>query len=435
MLKLFWAHRWQQLSKGGRELVTQSAISFTIRIVGVAAGFFLNILIARQLGAEQAGYYFLGFTVINVLAVVGRVGLDQTMLRFTGVAMGQGQLGRVRDLLNKVVFLCSLTSLFLSIALWGGSGWLAGVIFNKPEMTAILQGFSPAIVGVALTSLVGMSLHGMRKTVPSTFIINVAGSVLMICALSLFHGDSAVEAGNYFTVISWLTLLIGGIFWLYYSVQGNGLITWKEIFSSCLPLWTVAFMGQIVQWSGQLIAGAWIGSAELAQLAVSQRTAMLVSIVLVSVNIVVAPRVASMYKKGEIKRIERLVLQSVRLMLLVTAPIILIMLIFPDVLMGLFGKDFRSSTHLLQILALGQFVNVATGSVGLLLTMSGHEKDMRTTMFISGIIALFLGFVIIPLYGVTGSAVATSLSIAAQNLIAAWFVNKRLGINMLAIWK
>jgi len=47
--------------------------------------------------------------------------------------------------------------------------------------------------------------------------------------------------------------------------------------------------------------GTWVSSEEIVQLAVAQRTALLTSFVLMAVNLVVAPRFASMYKKGEMK--------------------------------------------------------------------------------------------------------------------------------------
>ena len=87
--------------------------------------------------------------------------------------------------------------------------------------------------------------------------------------------------------------------------------------------------------------------------------------------------------------------------------------------MGLFGTEYSRSALLLVILALGQLVNVMTGSLGYLLSMSGHERDMRTIVLLSGPFAMLAALVLIPLYGVTGVAVATALAVAAQNLGAA----------------
>jgi O-antigen/teichoic acid export membrane protein len=103
--------------------------------------------------------------------------------------------------------------------------------------------------------------------------------------------------------------------------------------------------------------------------------------------------------------------------------------------MGLFGEEYVQAAHLLQILVVGQFINVITGSVGYLLNMSGHEKDMRNVVFFSGPLALGLGLFLTPIYGATGAAVATAIALASQNLIAVYMVKKRLGFNTLNLWK
>jgi O-antigen/teichoic acid export membrane protein len=83
-------------------------------------------------------------------------------------------------------------------------------------------------------------------------------------------------------------------------------------------------------------------------------------------------------------------------------------------------------------LALGQFVNVITGSVGYLLTMTGHEKDIRNNMLFCGPFAIMLSLALIPFWGAIGSAIATALALSVQNLIALWLVKKRLGFSLLS---
>ena len=80
-------------------------------------------------------------------------------------------------------------------------------------------------------------------------------------------------------------------------------------------------------------------------------------------------------------------------------------------------------------------MNVVTGSVGYLLSMSGHEKDLRNTVLISGPLAIIAAVALTPLWGATGSAIATALAVATQNLVAVFWVRKRLGFNTLAVWR
>lgn len=122
-------------------------------------------------------------------------------------------------------------------------------------------------------------------------------------------------------------------------------------------------------------------------------------------------------------------------MLLAATPLLLVILLFPEWLMSFFGEEFREASTALVILALGQFVNIATGSVGYLLSMTGHEKDVRNNVFVSAALGIGLGFALIPAYGLTGAASATAIAIASQNLLGVYQVKKRLGFNTLAFWR
>ncbi len=81
------------------------------------------------------------------------------------------------------------------------------------------------------------------------------------------------------------------------------------------------------------------------------------------------------------------------------------------------------------MLAIGQFVNVATGSVGYLLMMSGNEKLMRNNVAFVAVMSVVLNALFVPIYGPFGAVIATAVCLASQNLIAAYMVRSRLGIN------
>lgn len=133
----------------------------------------------------------------------------------------------------------------------------------------------------------------------------------------------------------------------------------------------------------------------------------------------------------------RLALSSSKIMLAIAIPILLLllMLIFPEFLMRIFGNEFVIAAPILQILAIGQFINVISGSVGYILNMTGHEKDFRNIVLISGPLALILAFLLTKNYGLYGAAYATAISVATQNLLAVWMVKKRFGFNPLNIFR
>jgi O-antigen/teichoic acid export membrane protein len=186
-------------------------------------------------------------------------------------------------------------------------------------------------------------------------------------------------------------------------------------------------MGLAVLYSGVLVAGSFVAADELAYLVVAQRTAGLVSFVLMIVNMVVAPRYSRLWHEGDVRAVRRLAKISTRAMLALALPVVVVMSVFSDFIMSIFGEGFAQAAPLLVIIAVGQLINVSTGSVGFLLNMTGHERDMRNVTLFSGPLTIICAVWFTASWGVLGAAYATALGLSLQNLGALWMVKRRLG--------
>jgi O-antigen/teichoic acid export membrane protein len=201
----------------------------------------------------------------------------------------------------------------------------------------------------------------------------------------------------------------------------------SEIWASSSHMWVTNIMALAVLYSGVLVAGTYVESDELAYLIVAQRTAGLVAFVLMVVNTVVAPRYSRLWHEGDVLAVRRLAKLSTRAMLALALPVVVAMSVFSGFIMGLFGEGFEQGARLLIIIAVGQLINVATGSVGFLLNMTGHERDMRNVTLFSGPVTIVCAVWFTVTWGVVGAAYATALGLSLQNLGALWMVRRRLG--------
>lgn len=414
-----------------KELLFSAALAFVVRVIGALASFVATFFIARELGAEASGYYFLAFSVITILAAIARVGMDNTVIRFVGAAPEQSW-----SVLSKGLVLSGIGSAMLATFVYFLAGVIAVQLFNKPQLASVLRAMSIGVIGLSLLTLAANALQGLRRVTASIFILNIAVNAGLVLAVIFASLSNAESLAGVFAFTSIGVAVLGLLMVLHFQPRqiAEG-VSWSEIWKSCIPLWSVVIMSQLVYWSGQFIAGAYVSSELVAQLAVAQRTAMLASFVLIAVNLVVAPRFAALYQQGDMAGLERLALRSVKLISIMALPVVGVMLVFPAMLMGLFGDGFNGGARLLQVMALGQLVNAITGSVGFLLIMSGHERDMRSVTIISGTTALLFTWVLTIYFGVLGSAIGTAVAVATQNLLAVFYVKKRLGFNTLAVWR
>ncbi len=132
-------------------------------------------------------------------------------------------------------------------------------------------------------------------------------------------------------------------------------------------------------------------------------------------------------------RLQRLVTQSARAILALAVPITLVFVLFGEQFLALaFGPDYAAGHTALAILAIGQLVNAGMGSVGVLLNMTGHERDTMRGVAIAAVANVLLSLVLIPLFSTVGAAVATAASPIIWNILLRRAVTRRIQIETMA---
>ncbi len=197
--------------------------------------------------------------------------------------------------------------------------------------------------------------------------------------------------------------------------------------SSAKQVWVGSIFTNVLQWGSLVIAGFFISTAEIGLLAAAQRTSLLIGFVLITINFVVAPMFASLYKERQMLKLQNLSRLACRANVGLAIVPVIICTLFPEFVMQFFGEEFLAAAPLLVVLSLGQLVNVATGSVGFLLLMSGHERTMKYITISSGTVSICLLVTLCQMFGVIGAAWAMAIGMAIQNLAALYFVKRYLG--------
>jgi O-antigen/teichoic acid export membrane protein len=416
-----------------KELVTHSVVALIARVCGAGIAFLMNVVIARYLGEKESGYFFLAITVSIFLGTVGRVGADQSVLRFVSIYSKQGDWEKVHGVINTLMKWGLIVTTLVAIILCIFSRTIAIDFFHKPEFRNPLIWIALSIPLYAAYNLYGMALQGLRKVVYSVSILRIVTPLVLIILVLIFAPHDGTTASMLYLFATVATVGAGFYWWRKDIPSAKGKFDSNILWKSSSALWIVAIMQQLVMWSGQFIAGIFNTPQELAHLAVARNTSMLITFILQAVGFVSAPRFANMYNENKMGQLKKYVQNTTRLMIVVSLPLVLFIWIFPEFIMSLFGKGFTGGAWYLRALALGQFINVITGSTGYLLTMSGHEKDMRNITIINGIMAIVLALILNPIFGALGSAVSTAIAVASTNLMAVGIVKKRLGFNTLNI--
>lgn len=413
--------RLGKLDAQNKDMVRRTFNSMFMRVVRTGISFGFNVLLARILGADGAGVYALAYTITRISSIVGRIGMDQAVLRFTAANASQQKWSEVRGVYAHAMLITTVLSALMTTLVFLTAPLLA-IVFQEESLTEPMRWMALTILPMSWTFMQGQLLQGIEKIEDSIFVQTMGVPIINIPFLILLGGSYGVNGAAMSLLLSTAIVAFLGLrLWKRYTpelTQYAANFDRQTLLQTSYPLFwtdiTLVFIGL----SDVLLLGVFKDSATVGVYDQAKRISVLVSAFLGATSYVAAPKFAAMYAKGEVDKLGRLARNAARLSIVVSLPYILLFLLIPGWIMGIYGEEFVQGAPVLMILAVGQFINSATGAVGYLLVMTGHEKIMRNITLSTNALKVLLFFVLIPPFGFIGAALATAIGDSARNLLA-----------------
>jgi len=420
-----------------REVIRGGFVSFVVRIAGSVLGFLVNVSIARLLGAEGAGVYFLSVSIVMFAAVIGRMGLENTVVRFIAESRARENWEGIKGVYFNALTVSLITSSAVSLGLYLLSPVFADHVFHKPGVGALLKLMALATVPLALGRLNASSFRGLKQIFEAQLTDGVVLSLIMLlCIYPLVKTWGANGAAVGYLIASILACLLAVL--LFFRANPRirtvvGTFPFSRLFSSCLPLLWVTISSFLMGKAAVIVLGVWSAAREVAIYNVAHRTALLMTFGLYAVVNILSPKFTELIVLGDRHALSETARRSVSMLTVLAVPLFLVFTIFPRQIMGLFGSEFREGWLVLVIMAVSQFINVATGPAGELLIMGGHERSVRQINMTALMLNLLFCFFLIPNFGSIGAAWAVAIAYVIQALFSVVLVNRHFGFIMLPI--
>jgi O-antigen/teichoic acid export membrane protein len=421
-------------------LIRGAVGSFGLKIAGTGLTLVVSILLARLLGTEGFGVYAYAISWSSLLSIPATLGLDKLIIREVAIYRNQSNWGLMRGLLdwsNQLVLLFSINLALIAT----GVAWSLNINTNSQMLLAFYVALVYLPIG-SLRSLRLAAMKGLHQVVLGQVPEVLIAPLLMICFTGcgyLFLGKelNAIWVIAIFVASTTITFFIGAR--LLQKVLPLALeeaeaeyqtLTWIH---SALPLMFLSGMQIINTRTDTLMLGAMKGPEAVGIYIVINRGVQLIVFMQGAVNGILAPTIASLYAEGKIKQLQKIVTKSARVVLLTSLIFASSLTVFGYWFLLLFGLNFTQGQTALTILSIGQLINAASGAVGLLLTMTGHQNYTVLSVGISAILNVLLNVLLIPEWGVNGAALATASSMIFWNVFSLIWVRTKLGIDSTAL--
>ena len=253
-----------------------------------------------------------------------------------------------------------------------------------------------------------------------------------MCSGVFLHLTSSVAV--YICAFVLLVLLLGQIFLITQTTRqlagaAPAISDWQGTRNSLLPLWGAGIVFAMIQQMDVVVVGYLMNGAETGAYFAAQKTATLLSLVLIAGGLVTAPTMASLYENKNQNELQKLCTQLVIAIVVVTLLGFVFLVFTGNILLSFFNHSFTSAYPILLILAFACMIDAVSGPTAYLMQMTSYEKAYLKIMVVCYVLVITLQFVLIPRLGGLGAALASAGGTIVWNLWAVYLLRARAKID------
>ncbi|MEQ9465364.1 MAG: hypothetical protein RJQ10_17010, partial [Haliea sp.] len=290
-------------------------------------------------------------------------------------------------------------------------------VLSIPALTAgfVLSGFFKGL-GVPAIGV------GLESGLPA-----LLASLAVLLLQQVFSYENEIVIGVAYCVSAWSVIGVG----LAYLVIDSSRTHWKfsvadileqlNGFYARVKSFHLILIGNFFHANAYvLIVSIQLGADDAGMLRVVERLAMLISFPLTVVNAICARFFALSYNDGDYYELKREYRKSALTSFSLGLPVFLVVVGFSGTILRGFEIDPIRGGALLLLLAMGHMVNILTGSIAVLLNMTGYEKLVRNVTLLNSLVSLPTLWVMATI-GAYNVAFALTVFLVAQNALLVFY--------------
>ncbi len=405
-------------------------------IVGIARGAGLNVvgaafnqllrfaitfLLARFLGSSQSGLYFQAFAILSLLGILASFGFTQSLTRFVALYRADEDGAAVRGVVRLALFVAAGTAALMGTTLFAGSSYIAREIFHDPRLILLLRFVSLALPSTVYTDCALAATQGFKTMRPyariNLFFEPALNVLLTVILLAVGLGLNGAMAALTITNVTASILAAIALRRLVGRYKQRPRHEVRQLLSFSVVSWGSQLTATGLLWADTILLGIMRTPAAVGLYQVATRLTILMTTVIAPIGLAFAPRVADLYRRGELDALRHAYAVVTSWIFRLALPAAVVLIVFARQLLGLFGPAFESGATVTVVLTIGQLVNAITGPCGLMLVMSGRPGIQMLGNAATLALNLGLNLYLIPRHGVTGAAIAWAVSMVFINAL------------------
>jgi O-antigen/teichoic acid export membrane protein len=400
-------------------MLKNSFFSLIFKVIGAGLQFVVAILISRLFSASILGLFSIALSFNLFWATFSKLGFDLTLLKTLSPYQLDLSIFKNKFFLKHYIW-GIITGTAIGFFIFFSSFTIANILFQQQDLSVFIKILSLTLPFIVIFHINVELIRSQQKIKLYSFLQSVLQPLTLIFFITylLFNNQLILESLLIVVFSSYcLSSLISLIIFVLILNKQKTNLDYKtfdkskqKVILQSLPFLLITLISFLMGSIDSFLLTRYSEAKYVGYYSACQKYTMLISFILVAFNSYLGPQISFLYQKNQKTQLSKIIQKSTLIMTFLSLPLIILYLTFPQFFLSFFGYDFKEASIAFQILTIAQFINVFFGPVGLFLMMTRHNKVLLYLIFLSFIVLLVSGIVLIPKFNLEGAALAQVIS-------------------------
>lgn len=405
-------------------VVSGGALVSASKVVSLGVGFLVQLAMARLLTSGQLGEVVFALAAINFAALLATLGMGQGLMR--ELPHHEDNPGKAQGVVRAGIVLGAIAGPAVAAGLFLLAPILDAHIFEGSMTTLLRVGALgvPCLVAVKVAVALARGARDARVHAYVNQLTQPTLRMLFITALLLLTSLGALGAVSG-AVAAYLVSALVAVYLAARSIpsfDAPPVPMYRAVLLFSLPLLLANGMQFVNRQVDTFMIAYFLASDQLGIYNISLQLSNLMMAMHGTFGFLLAPMLTRLHESGRDDEMRRIFQLMTKWIVILSLPATIVLVFAPELAILPFGSEYTEGATALRILLMGKLFMIATGLYQQSLVGLGHNRLASMLVAMETVINVVLNFVLIPIYGFEGAAMAMSASTIVGNTIGAYLL-------------
>lgn len=369
--------------------------------------FLMHVIIGRKLSPDNYGLFSFILSIVAIFVLIANMGWTTVLVKLVPHYMIKEEWSLLKGLLFRSHQMTIGISVLLCATLI-----IVSFLISDPDKSKAYYYAAWLLPVISLTRLRQVLFQGLYHVKGSILPDEVFTPFLVVvCLLVLNAKNINAVISIYFSIL--VLVLAVTMVWLWVLLPKEMKPASMECetavwFKLAVPFVIGGLAQVILSQCGVFLLGMFGQMKDAGLFSVAFRLALFITFAMTAINVIGMPMLSAHFNNNDLPSVIMIHKKTQLWSILGGLPVFLVLILFPERILSLFGKGFEEAAITLKILSVGQLANISVGLAGSLLSVAGAERFNMMSMISSMTICLLLMLITMPVYGSLGAACSYS---------------------------